>query len=109
MDNSKDFKSIHIHNGCRNSKMRVVLDVPKRKLCESIAIEGLNKLQYLIDLNLSLIDAESNKASLFGKQYLSTLEHAQIKLHIDLNDLRIKINKFFLSTFIKISTKLNLL
>lgn len=89
--------------------MTVVTKKPKRTLCKSIALEASAQIQDLCDLNLSLIDAETLKASLYGKLYLQTLEHAVNKLHIELNDVRIKFNKSFLNLFIKVSTKLKLL
>ena len=109
MDKTKNFKSIKIHNGCRNPKMKIVHSVKKTTLCQRIQKCALMHIQDLIDLNLSLIDAETLKASLYGKEYLKTLEYAIIKLNIDLNDVRIEFHKSFLNLFIKLATKLKLL
>ena len=89
--------------------MKIVHSVKKTTLCQQIQKEALINIQELIDLNLSLIDSESLKASLYGKEYLNTLEHAQIKLHIEVNDIRIKFHKAFINLFIKLATKLKLL
>jgi hypothetical protein len=106
---TKKFKSVYIHNGCRSPKMKVVHPVPKIKLCESIAIGASTKIQYLVDLNLSLMDAEIHKANLYGKQYFGTFEHSIIKFNIILNNVRIEFHKSFLSAFIKLATKFKLL
>jgi len=65
---TKDYKSIYIHNGCRNPKMTVVHEVPKRTW-KSCAIHVLKmyrgkyilRVSYLIDVNESLKDAEMQK------------------------------------------------
>lgn len=104
---TKDYKSIYIHNGCRNPKMTVVKDVPKSIL--KLRVENLflktrliiqkRKMIYydnvlrLINLNMSLKDAELQKASLFGPEYLNTLEHAINNLQIQKNDLKISIHQ----------------
>jgi len=103
MDN-KIFKSVYIHNGCRNPKVK-----PFKKLsfCQSIEKSIVKKTQSLIDLNMSLRDAETLKASYYGKEYLKTLEHASFNLTITLNDVRIQINVSILQAFIKLTKKLN--
>lgn len=104
---TKDYKSIYIHNGCRNPKMTVVKDAPKSIL--KLRVENMflkirlifqkRKMIYydnvlrLINLNMSLKDAELQKASLYGSEYLNTLEHAINKLKIQKNDLKISIHQ----------------
>lgn len=84
----KPFKSIYIHNGCRNSK---VIPIAKKQSFITWLISFLNyKIQYLIDVNESLMDAEMLKASLYGPEYLKTISYAHSKLYIDINDVRIQ-------------------
>jgi len=106
MDN-KNFKSVYIHNGCRNPKVKDIRYVPKRSWCQSIEKVIVGKTQSLIDLNMSLHDAETLKASYYGKEYLKTFQHACFNLTIYLNDIRIGINVSILQTFIKLTKKLN--
>ncbi len=104
---TKDYKSIYIHNGCRNPKMTVVREVPKSILklrLENLFLKIRLKFQKfkmiyydnvlrLINLNMSLKDAELQKASLFGPEYLNTTEYAYKNLRIVLNDLRISFHQ----------------
>jgi len=50
------------------------------------------KVRYLIDETISLYDAETQKALLFGPWYLETTEHALTKLQIAINDVKIEIH-----------------
>lgn len=97
---TKDYKSIYIHNGCRNQKMTVVREVPKRTWKYS-AIHVLKMyrgkyilyVRYLIDLNISMQDAEIQKCSLRGFKYFNSKEYAFAKLRISFNDLRISFHQ----------------
>lgn len=112
---TKDYKSVYIHNGCRNPKMNVVKDAPKSIL--KLRVENLflkirllfqkSKMIYydnvlrLINLNMSLKDAELQKASLFGPEYLKTQEAAYLGLVIAFNDLKISFHQQIIKKLIR--------
>lgn len=106
MDKTKDFKSILIHNGCRSSKSIPVKIVPKIKWVDSIIIVATRNIKHQINKNLSLMDAESQKAILFGNKYFNTSEHAASNLKINLNHVIIKINVSFLKLFVYLTKKI---
>lgn len=97
---TKDYKSIYIHNGCRNPKMTVVREVPKRTWkASSIHVLKMYRGKYilwvvaLMNDNESLKDAEIQKFSSRGFQYFNSTEYAFAKLIIALNDLRISFHQ----------------
>lgn len=51
------------------------------------------KVRYLIDETISLYDAETQKALLFGPEYLKTLEHFGATRDIFVNECKIEIHK----------------
>lgn len=117
---TKDYKSIYIHNGCRNPKMTVVHEVPKRKSIFQLRMENVilkirlifqkRKINYydnvlrLINLNMSLKDAELQKLSLFGQEYLNTTEYAWNNLKIAINDMNISFHQQIIKKLIREKT-----
>lgn len=101
----KPFKSIYIHNGCRSSK---VIPTPKKKSVIASFICFMNyRVNYLMDINESMMDAEILKASV-TPYYHKTTEHAFNDLYIKINDLRIQFWFSFLQIIIKLSKKLKI-
>lgn len=101
----ENFKSVYIHNGCRNPKVK---PFKKVTFCQKVEIIVSGKIRYLIDLNMSLRDAEIQKSALNGKWYFETMDHACAKLSIALNDVRIEINVYILKTFVTLAKKLRI-
>ncbi len=108
MDKTKNFKSIHIHNGCRSAKVNPVKIVPKRKWVDSIVIVATRKIKHRINENLSLMDAETQKGLFYGKEYFNTFQHASFKLTIALNDVIIEIHMSLLKSFVYLTKKLKM-
>lgn len=92
---TKDYKSVYIHNGCRNPKMTVVKKDAKIKsptFWEYILLSLALNYQYLMDLNVSLRDAELQKA-LLSFNYLNSKEYVFAKLKIAFIDLKISFHQ----------------
>jgi len=85
--------------------MKGIRNIPKRRWSDSIIIGVSDYIRFLIDKNLSLMNNESKKASLYGKIYFDSFEYASFKLTIALNDVRISVNKSLLGLFINLSKK----
>lgn len=110
MVKEKNFKSVYIHNGCRNPKVNIVNAIQESKAKRFVIslIEGIAlKVRELIDSNLSDMDAETLKGALHGPQYLKTYEHAARNLSIEINHVRIVFWMNILQIIIKLAKKLN--